>query len=134
MIFIDTSALIAILAEESDASTLAAKIESERERISGAHVILEASMRFATLCGLAPTAADAEVTRALHAASVAIVPITEEVAHIAVAAFERYGKGRKNRAGLNFGDCMSYRCARAYGAGGDFAHNSPEPEGRANAR
>jgi uncharacterized protein with PIN domain len=27
-------------------------------------------------------------------------------AHDAVAAFERYGKGRKHRASLNFGDCL----------------------------
>jgi ribonuclease VapC len=52
---------------------------------------------------------------------------TEDVAHVAVVAFERYGKGRKNRAGLNFGDCLSYACAKVHGArllfkGGDFAH------------
>ena len=80
-------------------------------------------MRLSTLSGLAPTAAAAEITRALRSASVAIVPIGGEVAHAAVAAFERYGKGRKKRAGLNFGDCLS--CAKVHGArllfkGGDF--------------
>lgn len=127
MIFIDTSAVIAILSEEPDASELTAKIQGERDRICGPHVILEASMRLSTLSGLAPTAADTEVTRALHSASVTVVPITEEVAHAAVAAFERYGKGRKNRAGLNFGDCLSYACAKVHGArllfkGSDFVH------------
>ena len=39
----------------------------------------------------------------------------------------RYGKGRKHRASLNFGDCLSYACAKAHGAkllfkGEDFAH------------
>ncbi len=63
--------------------------------------------------------------RALHEASIAVVPIDEEVAHAAVAAFERYGKSR-HRASLNFGDCLSYACAKAHGAkllfkGGDFA-------------
>jgi ribonuclease VapC len=124
VIFIDTSAIIAILGNEPDASQFAAKIQAERERICGPHVILEASMRLSTLSGLAPTAADAEVTRALRAANVAIVPITEQVAHVAVAAFERYGK---SRAGLNFGDCLSYACAKVHGArllfkGGDFGH------------
>ena len=37
-------------------------------------------------------------------------------AHGAVAAFERYSKGRKHRASLNFGDCLSYACAKAHGA------------------
>ena len=116
MIFVDTSAVVAILAGESDAATLAAKMQADRERISAGHVILEASMRLATILGLAPTAADRLVTRALREADVAVMPITEEVAHIAVAAFERYGKGRGKAAKLNFGDCLSYACAKACGA------------------
>jgi ribonuclease VapC len=83
-------------------------------------------MRLAALLDVAPTAADALVTRLLREAEIEIVPINEEVAHSAVAAFERYGKGRKNRAGLNFGDCLSYACAQTHGArllfkGTDFA-------------
>jgi len=55
----------------------------------------------------------------------AIVPITEDIAHAAVIAFERYGKGR-NRAALNIADCLSYACAKAHNArllfkGDDFA-------------
>ena len=127
MIFVDTSALIAILAEEPDASTFAAKIEAETDCISGAHVILETSMRFATIAGLTPTMADGQVVHAFREAGIAVVPVTEDVAHAAVVAFERYGKGRKSRAGLNFGDCLSYACAKVHGArllskGGDFAH------------
>ena len=127
MIFVDTSALIAILAAEPDAAMFAAKIQADGDRITGAHVILEAAMTLSTVAGLAPTTADAEVMRALHEASIAVVPVDEEVAHAAVAAFERYGKGRRHRASLNFGDCLSYACAKAHGAkllfkGGDFAH------------
>ena len=127
MIFVDTSAMIAILAAEPDAPMLAAKIDADRDRITGAHVILETAMRLATISGLEPTAADAEVMRALHEANIAVVPIDEEVAHGAVTAFERYGKGRKHRASPNFGDCLSYACAKAHGAkllfkGDDFAH------------
>jgi ribonuclease VapC len=53
--------------------------------------------------------------------------IPEIFAHGAVAAFERYGKGRKHRASLNFGDCLCCACAKAHDAkllfkGGDFAH------------
>ena len=48
-------------------------------------------------------------------------------AHGAVAAFEPHDTGRKHRASLNFGDCLSYACAKAHGAkllfkGEDFAH------------
>lgn len=84
-------------------------------------------MRLATLLDLSPTAADALVTRLLREAEIEVVPITEEVAHLSVMAFERYGKGRKNRANLNFGDCLSYACAKLHNArllfkGSDFIH------------
>jgi ribonuclease VapC len=53
------------------------------------------------------------------------VHMDERVGRLAVECFERYGKGR-HPAGLNFGDCLSYACAKAHGAallfkGGDFA-------------
>lgn len=127
VIFIDTSAVVAMLALEPDGSAIAKKLEADRERISAAHVILEASMRLATMLGLSPTEADALVTRLLREAEIEIVPITEDIGHISVVAFERFGKARKSRAGLNFGDCLSYACAKTHDArllfkGGDFAH------------
>ena len=82
---------------------------------------------FSSLVNVAPNVADLRITALLRDSAVDVVPITEDVAHVAVVAFERYGKGRKNRAGLNFGDCLSYACAKVHGArllfkGGDFAH------------
>lgn len=127
MIFVDSSAIVAMLAAEADFAVIAKKLEADPERISAGHVILEFSMRLAALLGLAPTVADELVTRLLHEAEIEIVPITEDIAHVSVAAFERYGKGRRNKAGLNFGDCLSYACAKAHGArllfkGSDFMH------------
>lgn len=123
--FVDTSAIIAILAAEPDAAAFAAKIETAAEPISAGHVVLDASMRLSTMLGLTPTVADRLVTRLLREARISVVPITEEIAHLAVTAFERYGKGRGHDAKLNFGDCLSYACAKAHGAallfkGGDF--------------
>ena len=113
--FVDTSAIVAILASEPEAAALAAKLETAQSPISAGHVILEASMRLSTMLGFAPTVADRLVTRLLREARIAVVPITEEIAHLSVAAFERYGKGRGHRARLNFGDCLSYACAKAHG-------------------
>lgn len=117
--------MVAMLADEADAATFAEKLAADGRRISAGHVILESSMRLATLIDVSPTAADALVTRLLREAEIEIVPINEEIAHGAVAAFERYGKGRRNRAGLNFGDCLSYACTQAHNArllfkGADF--------------
>lgn len=116
MVFLDTSAVVAVLAGEPDAASFAVKLEAEPQRISAGHVLLEASTRLASLLGLTPTVADGLVTRLFREADVGIVPITEEVAQIAVAAFERYGKGRGAVANLNLGDCLSYACAKAHDA------------------
>jgi ribonuclease VapC len=61
---------------------------------------------------------------------VAELAIDERVGRLAVECFERYGKGR-HPAGLNFGDRLSYACAKAHGAallfkGGDFARTDVE--------
>lgn len=54
-----------------------------------------------------------------------VVPVTPEHARLAIAAYERFGKGR-HPAGLNYGDCFSYALAQARGEpllakGDDFA-------------
>jgi ribonuclease VapC len=127
VIFLDTSAIVAMLAREPDGPSLADKLEGTHERITAGHVILESAMRLSSLFHISPSAADTRVTALLRESAVEVVPITEAIAHGAVAAFERYGKGRKHRASLTFGDCLSYACAKAHGAkllfkGEDFVH------------
>ena len=115
-----------MIAGEPDGPSLADKLQAG-DAITSGHVILESAMRLSSLFDFSPTTADSLITDLLRKTSTAVVPITEETAHAAVVAFERYGKGRKSRAGLNFGDCLSYACAKVHGArllfkGGDFAH------------
>jgi ribonuclease VapC len=126
VIFVDTSAIVAMLAPEPDGPMLADKLERERDKITAGHVILESAMRLSALFNVSPSAADSRVTALLRESSIEVVSITEDIAHVAVAAFERYGKSR-GKARLNFGDCLSYACAKAHGArllfkGGDFVH------------
>jgi len=116
VIFVDSSAVVALLTADPDAAALAAKLEGDAERISAGHVILEASMRLASLFGLTAVAADGLVTRLLREAAISVVPITEDIGHAAVGAFDLYGRGRGAGGNLNFGDCLSYACAKAHGA------------------
>jgi ribonuclease VapC len=46
----------------------------------------------------------------LNAYQIQIVSFDEQQCLLAIAAFERFGKGR-HQAGLNFGDCCSYALA-----------------------
>ncbi len=43
---------------------------------------------------------------------IAILPVTEEHAFLAIRRYSMYGRGR-HVAGLNFGDCFSYALAKA---------------------
>ena len=126
MMFIDTSAVIAILAREPDAADFAEKIAQAARPISAGHVLLEASMRLASMLRVEPEVAKDAVLEMFKEAGVAIVLIDIVVAESAVAALARFGRGRGGKAQLNFGDCLSYACAEVYKTsllfkGDDFA-------------
>ncbi len=125
MIFIDTSALIAILADEEDAAVYGAAINDDRKPLTSPAVILEASMRLSTMLDLAPPVARQRIDSFLATTGVDVMLIDREAGNLAVDAFARYGKGR-HPARLNFADCLSYACAKGAGArllykGNDFA-------------
>ena len=103
--FIDTSAVIAILAREGDAAHFSQKIAEASRPISAGHVLIEASMRLASILRVESEAAEAAVLEAFAEARVEFVPIDLAVAESAVSAFARFGRGRGGKAQLNFGDC-----------------------------
>ena len=124
--FVDTSAVIAILAREPQARELSAKIARAARPISAGHVLLEASMRLASMMRVEPEIAKDAVLEMFGEAGIELVSIDQAVAERAVAAFARFGKGRGGAAQLNFGDCLTYACASVHGAallfkGEDFA-------------
>jgi ribonuclease VapC len=54
--------------------------------------------------------------RFIREAGFQLESVTAEHARLAIEAYKVYGKGRKTKAGLNFGDCFSYALAKATGA------------------
>ena len=129
--FIDTSAVVAILAGEPDADRYLDLLARDIEKITGAHVRLEATIILARNLGLEIEAAEQLFDDFLIEARIAVVPITDAISRSAVLAFARFGKGRGHPARLNFGDCLSYGCAAEHGSpilfkGADFAHTDLE--------
>lgn len=114
--FVETSAIVAILADEPEAGTLLAQLENARTRETGAHVRPEATINLARILGLEVTEAHDLYDGFLAATEIAVIPITDAVARRAVEAFATHGKGRGHPAQLNFGDCLSDACAIASGA------------------
>lgn len=125
MTFVDTSAVVAILLGEDDAASLLATLASASGRIISPAVRLETCMVIATRRDLSPARAQHYFDTLAEQSDLREIVMDESIGRLAVECFDRYGKGR-HPAGLNFGDCLSYACAKANGArllfkGDDFA-------------
>ena len=108
---VDSSALLAILFNESDAETYARAItNADTCRISAANFVEVAIVVEAQTRASGSRQFDAFFRRA----GIVVEPVTEEQAYIARQAYTDFGKGR-HRAGLNFGDCFSYALAKTTG-------------------
>jgi ribonuclease VapC len=109
--FLDASAIVAILVEESDATSLAKRLEQSAEPCTSPIAVYEAVAGVARRLNVTIGAAEASLDRFLESARVRVVPITTEIGRGALSAFERYGRGH-HPARLNMGDCFAYACAR----------------------
>jgi ribonuclease VapC len=124
--FLDASAMVAILVGEDDAAALTKRLEQAVEAYTSPIAIYEAVLGIARACNIAIPAAETILDRFLEQTAVRITSITAEIGRGAVSAFERFGKGR-HRAALNMGDCFAYACARSLDLpllfkGDDFPH------------
>jgi ribonuclease VapC len=123
-VIIDTSALIAILRAEPDASEMAHAIErADSRRMSAANWLEAAVVIDASRDPVASRRFDELVrTAELHVESV-----TSDQARIARDAYRDFGEGSGHKAGLNFGDCFAYALAKSTGEellfkGNHFGH------------
>ena len=124
-IFVDSSVVVALVALEEGRHAFTDRIAQAAERFTSAAVIVESTLRLASLLCVDPSDAEQQVRAALAELRIATAAIDDRTATLAVDAFRRFGKGR-HPARLNFGDCLSYACARQHGLallykGDDFA-------------
>ena len=110
--FVDASAIVAILTRESEADKLADTIEKARTPITSPIAIFEATLGVCRKRHASVEEAEQDVGEFLELAGVRIEPITDKDARTALAAFSRYGKGRGHPAQLNLGDCFAYAMAK----------------------
>lgn len=120
---IDTSAILAILRDESDALTYARAIAGASSRRVSAVNYLEAA---AVIDGSRNPVASRRFDDFFREAEIEVEPVAVEQARLAREAFRDFGKRGGHSAGLNFGDCFAYALAKAAGEpilckGDDFA-------------
>jgi len=119
MIAVDTSALMAIVLDQTEADACIAALEAEDEILISAGTIAE------VLIVAARRNVGEEMASLIDGLGFNAVAVTPASARRIALAYARWGKGI-HAAGLNFGDCFAYEVARENGCpllyvGGDFA-------------
>jgi ribonuclease VapC len=104
---VDTSAVVAILLEEPEARSFAARL------VDAGHAVMSAAsyVELRIVARSRGRRGAAEVDGTLADGGIEIVPVTPGQARLAAEAYDRFGKGR-HPAALNFGDCFSYALAK----------------------
>jgi len=110
--FVDASAIIAILTEEPGADDLADLLDTAAAPITSPLAIFEAVLGVCRKRGTTVEKAETEVHAFLRVENIAIIAISAQDGAAALAAHARYGKGRKHPARLNLGDCFAYAMAK----------------------
>lgn len=120
--FLDASAIVAILAREPDAQRYIEAIErSLGSLIVSPLAVFEATTGLARAKSRGPpatadtiNAARAVVLAFLEANSVRQTTVSPEIGLGALDAAGRFGRVVGHPADLNFGDCFAYACAKAH--------------------
>jgi ribonuclease VapC len=122
---VDTSAVIAILKEEQDASRLlrVIAVSTEPKRMSAANYLEAGIVVDANRNPLLSRRLDDLIVQT----EIEVEAVTPQQANIARAAYRDFGKGSGHPAGLNFGDCFAYALAKSMREpllfkGDDFSH------------
>jgi ribonuclease VapC len=124
VIVVDTSALIAIIRQERDATEFiealwrADAVNASSMTVFEAHTVVLRQIGGEFL---------PELTTLLAKARIVECPFDQQQSVLAFDAYRRFGRGSGHAAKLNLGDCASYALAKSLDApllykGGDFAH------------
>ena len=106
---LDSSALIAILQQESDAQKFAQSLDSAPLLKLSSPTYLETAMVHSGRYG---AEALLELDELVARIGIEIIPFSHHAAQVAALAFLKYGKGQGHPAQLNFGDCIAYATSK----------------------
>lgn len=125
---VDSSALLTVLFREEGHEAYLDRLLTSPGAGIGAPTLAETGIVLTARLG---PSARGLLERFIDQVEIQEIPFGELHWREAVAAFQRFGRGR-HPAGLNFGDCMTYAVAALSGEpllyrGGDFARTDLEP-------
>ena len=112
--FVDASAICALILGEPEAESITSRIEATEVRLTSPIAVFESVLAVAREFEGGLSAARRTVLRLLSDLEVRVVSIGPAEQEAALDGHDRFGKGR-HPARLNMGDCFAYACARANG-------------------
>lgn len=112
--FVDASALIAMLTDEGDARIFAARLQSNPKRMTSPIAVFEASAAVGRTLGLRVEESEQALRKFLDLMGIQVVSLPAQIVPAAIEALGRFGRSAGHPAGLNTGDCLAYACARYY--------------------
>jgi ribonuclease VapC len=115
MIFVDASALTAVLKNEPGADRIFDCLEGEGTFFTTPIAVYETVLAVVRISQSSIPDAAADVAEFLSKASIDVRPISAQQGFVAISAFASFGKGR-HPARLNMGDCFAYAAAKAHNA------------------
>jgi ribonuclease VapC len=126
VIFVDASAIIAIMTREPGHEALISALEDVEGAVTSPIAIFETVAGLCRKRRISVDDARSSVGEFLSLCQIEILPISSAAGDMALAAFDRFGKGRGNEAQLNLGDCFAYGMAKCHDAallfiGNDFS-------------
>jgi ribonuclease VapC len=124
--FVDASAMVAMLTREAEADVFLDIVEKADAPIRSAIAIFEATAGICRKRRSSLEQAHDDVRQFPVAANIRVADISDIAGSQALSAFARYGKGRGHPAQLNLGDCFAYAIAKLNGVpmlfkGDDFS-------------
>lgn len=111
--FVDASALIALLSGERETRRISEALALAALRFTSPVAVLETVLGLARSDKFDRSVADVEplVLEFLETRDIEIRDLPAEASRLALSAAHRFRKGRH---GLNLGDCLHYACAKHY--------------------
>ena len=112
--FIDASALIAMLTDEDEARILAARLQASPKRLTAPQAVLETIVDVSAALPLPLAETEAVVKRFLELMGIQTVAVPVQALPLAVAALARYGTAAGHPAALRPIEALAYAAARYY--------------------
>ncbi len=109
--FVDASAIVAILTGEDEAELLAAALDRSEDSITSPIAVWEAAASISRKTGGKAVEELPDILEFLEIAGTVVEPVAMSEAVAALDAFDRYGRRSGHPADLNMGDCFAYAFA-----------------------